>query len=84
MEKLKSKEENLKSEIQRLDKRIHQYDVQIQQEPDLKYDTLVKLRPFFEKVADSLLKKKKNQIETEMQSQLNKLLVSYKSHVSLV
>lgn len=82
--KLKSQEDSLKNEIQRLEKRIHQYDVQIQQEPDLKFDTLVKLRPFFEKVADSLLKKKKAQIETEMQSQLNKLLVSYKGHVGRV
>lgn len=84
VDKLKTQEDSLKSEIQRLEKRIHQYDVQIQQEPDLKFDTLVKLRPFFDKVADSLLKKKKAQIETEMQSQLNKLLVSYKGHVSRV
>jgi len=84
VDKLKTHEDSLKSEIQRLEKRIHQYDVQIQQEPDLKFDTLVKLRPFFDKVADSLLKKKKTQIETEMQSQLNKLLVSYKGHVARV
>lgn len=84
VEKLKIQEDSFKSEILRLEKRIHQYDVQIQQEPDLKFDTLVKLRPFFDKVADSLLKKKKAQIETEMQSQLNKLLVSYKSHVARV
>ena len=81
VEKLKIQEDSFKSEILRLEKRIHQYDVQIQQEPDLKFDTLVKLRPFFDKVADSLLKKKKAQIETEMQSQLNKLLVSYRGHV---
>ena len=84
VEKLKIQEDSFKSEILRLEKRIHQYDVQIQQEPDLKFDTLVKLRPFFDKVADSLLKKKKAQIETEMQSQLNKLLVSYKGHVARV
>ena len=84
VDKLKTHEDSLKSEIQRLEKRIQQYDVQIQQEPDLKFDTLVKLRPFFDKVADSLLKKKKAQIETEMQSQLNKLLVSYKGHVARV
>lgn len=84
LEKLKTQEDNLKNEIQRLEKRIHQYDVQIQQEPDVKFDTLVKLRPFFDKVADNLLKKKKAQIETEMQSQLNRLLVSYKGHVGRV
>lgn len=77
VDKLKTQEDSLKNEIQRLEKRIHQFDVQIQQEPDVKFDTLVKLRPFFDKVADNLLKKKKTQIETEMQSQLNRLLVSY-------
>ena len=84
IEKLKGQEATLKADIQRLEKRIHQFDVQIQQEPDIKFDTLVKLKPLFEKIADSLLKKKKAQIESEMQQQLNKLLVSYKGHVSKV
>lgn len=84
VDKLKTQEDSLKNKIQRLEKRIHQFDVQIQQEPDVKFDTLVKLRPFFDKVADNLLKKKKTQIETEMQSQLNRLLVSYKGHVGRV
>ena len=84
IEKLKAQEVTLKADIQRLEKRIHQFDVQIQQEPDIKFDTLVKLKPLFEKIADSLLKKKKAQIESEMQQQLNKLLVSYKGHVARV
>ena len=84
IEKLKSQEATLKADIQRLEKRIHQFDVQIQQEPDIKFDTLVKLKPLFEKIADSLLKKKKAQIESEMRQQLNKLLVSYKGHVAKV
>lgn len=84
IEKLKGQEATLKADIQRLEKQIHQFDVQIQQEPDIKFDTLVKLKPLFEKIADSLLKKKKAQIESEMQQQLNKLLVSYKGHVAKV
>ena len=84
VEKLSIQEGTLKNDIQRLEKRIHQYDVQIQQEPDVKFDTLVKLKPLFEKIADSLLKKKKAQIENEMQQQLNRLLVSYKGHVAKV
>lgn len=84
IEKLKGQEATLKADIQRLEKRIHQFDIQIQQEPDIKFDTLVKLKPLFEKIADSLLKKKKAQIESEMQQQLNKLLVSYKGHVAKV
>ncbi len=84
IEKSKITEGQLKKDIQILEKRIHRYDVQIQQEPDIKYDTLVKLKPFFEKVADSLLKKKKALIENEMQQQLNRLLVSYKGHIGRV
>lgn len=84
VEKLKAQESQIHGDIQKLERRIHQFDIQIQQEPDLKFDTLVKLRPFFDKVADSLLKKKKAQIESEMQQQLNKLLVSYKGHVGRV
>lgn len=84
LEKAKVNEGQIKQDIQKLENRIHRFDVQIQQEPDLKYDTLVKLKPFFEKVADSLLKKKKAQIESEMQQQLNRLLVSYKGHIGRV
>lgn len=84
VEKLKAQESQIHGDIQKLERRIHQFDIQIQQEPDLKFDTLVKLRPFFDKVADSLLKKKKAQIESEMQQQLNNLLVSYKGHVGRV
>lgn len=81
---LKKDEEELKATIQRLDKDIHSYDVQIQQEPDVKYDTLVKLKPFFEEVADTLLRAKKAQIEREMTQQLNILLLSYKDCIDRV
>lgn len=84
LEKAKIREGQLRQDVQKLTSRIHRFDVQIQQEPDLKYDTLVKLKPFFEKVADTLLKKKKAQIESEMQQQLNRLLVSYKGHIGRV
>lgn len=84
LEKAKIREGQLRQDVQKLASRIHRFDVQIQQEPDLKYDTLVKLKPFFEKVADMLLKKKKAQIESEMQQQLNRLLVSYKGHIGRV
>lgn len=81
---LKKDEEELKATIQRLDKNIHSFDVQIQQEPDVKYDTLVKLKPFFEEVADTLLQAKKAQIEREMTQQLNILLLSYKDCIDRV
>lgn len=82
--KLKEENDNASAEIERLEKQIHKFDIQLQQEPDLKYDTLAKLKPFFEEVETALLTKKKAQIEEEMKTQLNKLLISYKDCISRV
>lgn len=84
LEGLKRQQAELKDAIAAKEKRIHQYDVQIQQEPDLRFDTLVKLKPFFEDVSNELLKRKKTLIESEMKDQLNKLLISYKDCISQV
>lgn len=84
IKELKVIEAQTKEEIQRLTARINNIDVQMQQEPDPKYDTLVKLVPFFTRVTDELLKQKKSLIETEMQRQLNEMLVSYKGHIGRV
>lgn len=70
--------------IKKLERQIHNIDVQIQQEPDVKYDTLVALRPFFDDVVNSLLRRKKEKIEEDMREQLNKLLISYKGYISRV
>ena len=77
LETLKKEADNRKVNIKKLEQKIHQFDVQIQQEPDVKYDMLVKLKPFFEDVADTLLRRKKEKIEEDMKEQLNKLLISY-------
>ena len=53
-------------EISKIDKRLHQFDVQTNQEPDPKYEALGKLKPFFDDVANKLLKSKKLQIELKM------------------
>lgn len=84
LKELKITEVRIKDEISRLVTRINNIDVQMQQEPDPKYDTLVKLVPFFSRVTDELLKQKKSMIETEMQRQLNEMLVSYKNHIGRV
>ena len=84
IKQLKDDEKSLREEISKLETRIHGYDIQIQQEPDPKYDTLGKLKPFFEEVADTLLKRKKEQIEREMCEQLNELLLSYKGVIDRV
>lgn len=74
----------IKETVKKLEKRIHNFDIQIQQEPDVKFDTLVKLKPFFEDVANELLRRKREQIELEMQQQLNLLLLSYKGYIQRV
>lgn len=84
IKELKLEEARLKEEMRRLTNRINNIDVQMQQEPDPKYDTLVKLVPFFGRVTDELLKQKRTLIEMEMQRQLNKMLVSYKDHIGRV
>lgn len=67
----------IKSEIGKIAKRLHQYDIQISQEPDPKYDTLGRLKGFFEDVANKLLKVKKQQIEMRMKHDLNINLTAY-------
>lgn len=84
LEILKKEADDRKMSIEKLERKIHQFDVQIQQEPDVKYDMLVKLKPFFEDVADTLLKRKKEKIEEDMKEQLNKLLISYKGCIAKV
>ena len=84
LEILKKEADDRKMSIEKLERKIHQFDVQIQQEPDVKYDMLVKLKTFFEDVADTLLKRKKEKIEEDMKEQLNKLLISYKGCIAKV
>lgn len=81
---LKGQAERLSADKRVLENKIHRFDIQIQQEPDVKYDTLVKMKDFFADVSSALLKRKKAQIETEMKDQLNKLLISYKDNIDRV
>ena len=84
LEVLKREYDEREAEIKKLERKIHNIDVQIQQEPDIKYDTLVALKPFFTDVVNSLLQRKKEKIEEDMRDQLNKLLISYKGYISRV
>lgn len=74
----------LKGEILKIDKRIHQFDIQTSQEPDPRYEALQKLKPFFEDVANKLLKSKKQQIELKMKQDLNINLAAYKDVIDRV
>jgi DNA sulfur modification protein DndD len=71
-------------EITKIDKRLHQYDIQISQEPDPRYEALGKLKAFFEEVANQLLKTKKQQIELKMKEDLNINLAAYRDVIARV
>ena len=74
----------LKIAIKNIDKHIHKYDIQMSQDPDPKYDTLAKLKGFFEDVANKLLKVKKQQIELKMKADLNINLAAYRDVIDRV
>lgn len=73
-----------KAEITKIDKKLHQYDIQTSQEPDPKYEALGKLKGFFEDVANRLLKVKKQQIELKMKQDLNINLAAYRDVIDRV
>lgn len=72
------------AEVKKIEAKIHQFDIQISQEPDPKYDTLGKLKGFFEDVANQLLIVKKQQIESKMKQDLNIILAAYKDVIDRV
>jgi DNA sulfur modification protein DndD len=73
-----------KGEIAKIDKRLHQFDIQTSQEPDPKYEALGRLKGFFEDVANRLLKVKKQQIELKMKQDLNINLAAYRDVIDRV
>lgn len=74
----------VKGEISKIEKRLHQYDIQTSQEPDPRYEALGKLKAFFEDVANRLLKIKKQQIELKMKQDLNINLSAYRDVIDRV
>lgn len=73
-----------KAEITKIEKRLHQFDIQTSQEPDPKYEALGKLKGFFEDVANRLLKVKKQQIQLKMKQDLNINLAAYRDVIDRV
>lgn len=84
IKKLEIQITEVKGEITKIDKRLHQYDIQTSQEPDPKYEALGKLKGFFEDVANQLLKIKKQQIELKMKQDLNTNLSAYRDVIDRV
>ena len=81
---MESEEKDLKKEAEKIQKKIHTYDIPTNEEPDPKFELLKRLQPFFEKVANTLLKSKKEQIQSKMKEDLNSNLAAYKDVISRV
>jgi DNA sulfur modification protein DndD len=84
IKKLEIQIAEVKGEITKIEKRLHQFDIQTSQEPDPKYEALGKLKSFFEDVANRLLKIKKQQIELKMKQDLNINLSAYRDVIDRV
>ncbi len=84
IKKLEASVDNTNSEIEKIDRRLHQFDIQTSQEPDPKYEALGKLKGFFEDIANRLLKVKKQQIELKMKQDLNINLAAYRDVIDRV
>lgn len=84
IKRLHTQIKELEGEIEKIDRRIHQFDIQTSQEPDPRFEALQKLKPFFEEVTNTLLKAKKQQIEVKMKQDLNTNLAAYKDVVDRV
>lgn len=84
IEGLEIKIAEIKTEISKIEKRIHQFDIQTNQEPDPKFETLGKLKNFFEELANKLLIVKKQQIELKMKQDLNVNLAAYQDVIDRV
>ncbi len=76
--------DEIKAEITKIDRKLHNFDIQLSQEPDPKYEALGKLKSFFENVANKLLLMKKQQIEQKMKQDLNINLAAYRDVIDRV
>ncbi|MCB9191508.1 MAG: AAA family ATPase [Flavobacteriales bacterium] len=78
--KIKEKE----ADIKKLATKIQQFDIPTTEEPDPKFEALKKLQPLFEEIANTLLKSKKDKIESKMKADLNANLAAYQDVISRV
>lgn len=85
--RIKSLQDEIKDlikEIEKLERKIHTFDIPANEEPDPKFELLKKLQPLFESIANKLLKNKKEQLQLKMMRDLNANLAAYKDVISKV
>ena len=81
---LKSEIEDKDKEVKKIAKRLQQFDIPTTEEPDPKFETLKKLQPLFDEIANTLLKNKKDKIEDKMKHDLNVNLAAYQDVIDRV
>lgn len=74
----------MKGELEKIDKKIDQYDVQVTPQNDPRYDVLKKLPDLFDQLSERLLAARKSSIEQRMKEYLNKNLMVYKDVIGKV
>ena len=84
IKQLKNEIEDKQEEIEKIKKRLRQFDIPTTEEPDPKFELLKKLQPLFENIANTLLKSKKDKIEAKMKADLNANLAAYENMISRV
>jgi DNA sulfur modification protein DndD len=82
--KLQREIDNLEGDITEKNKRLQRFDIQIQEEPDPKFEALCRLVKYFEESADELLRAKKHQLEERMRDDLNVNLAAYRGVIERV
>ncbi len=82
--RMKLEKAEIERELETYKKKIENYDYQVSQEPDPRYDLLCKLPELFKDLARKLLRHKKDNIERMMRDSLNKNLCAYKDTIGRV
>jgi DNA sulfur modification protein DndD len=74
----------VKEEIKKIEKKLYQFDITKESEPDPRYELLAKLKPFFLESVKQLLTAKRKLIEQTLLHDLNINLVPYKDVINKV
>lgn len=75
---------NFKAEKDKVELKIHKYDIPDEEIPNPRLELCKKIEPLFDDISSELLKSKKSRIETTMKEDLNSTLVAYAGQIGKV
>lgn len=75
---------NFKTEKDKVELKIHKYDIPDEEIPNPRLELCKKIEPLFDDISSELLKSKKSRIETTMKEDLNSTLVAYAGQIGKV